>query len=125
MSQPAHPQERAPALVHDAAAAPSMHNAQPWRFCYFQSSNTFHVRADFDRVMPHADPDTRALHLGCGAALLNLRVAVAHGGWYPATRLLPDPADPALLATVQLTGLGSGDSDLASLYPAIHERHSS
>jgi hypothetical protein len=75
--------------------------------------------------MPHADPDTRALHLGCGAALLNLRVAVAHGGWYPATRLLPDLTDPALLATVQLTGLGSGETDLTALYPAIHQRHSS
>jgi hypothetical protein len=102
-----------------------MHNAQPWRFRYFQGSHTFQVRADFTRVMPHADPDTRALHLGCGAALLNLRVAVVREGWYPATRLLPDPADPALLATVQLTGLGSGESDLAALYPAIHQRHSS
>jgi len=118
-------EERVTALVHDAAAAPSMHNAQPWRFDYFQGSRTFHVRADFDRAMPHADPDTRALHLGCAAALLNLRVAVVHGGWYPATRLLPDPADPALLAAVQLTGPGSGESDLAALYPAIHQRHTS
>ncbi|KAF5999445.1 Acg family FMN-binding oxidoreductase [Streptomyces sp. WAC00263] len=102
-----------------------MHNAQPWRFRYFQGSRTFHVRADIGRVMPHADPDTRALHLGCGAALLNLRVAVTHGGWYPATQLLPDLTDPTLLATVQLTGFGSGESDLAALYPAIHQRHSS
>ncbi|WP_240797791.1 nitroreductase family protein [Streptomyces sp. F001] len=113
------------ALVHDAAAAPSMHNAQPWRFRYFQGSRTFHVRADLDRVMPHSDPDTRGLHLGCGAALLNLRVAVVDGGWYPAVRLLPDPADPALLATVQLTGAAIGESDLAALYSAIHQRHSS
>lgn len=116
--------ERVTALVHDAAAAPSMHNAQPWRFRYFQGSRTFHLRADFDRVMPHSDPDAHALHLGCGAALLNLRVAVVHGGWYPAVRLLPDPADPALLATVQLTGAEGGASDLAALYPAIHRRHS-
>jgi hypothetical protein len=36
-------------------------------------------------------------NLGCAVALLNLRVALVHGGWYPATRLLPDPTDPALL----------------------------
>ncbi|MEU2429359.1 nitroreductase [Streptomyces sp. NPDC007861] len=105
-----------------------MHNAQPWRFRYFQGSRTFHLRADFDRVIPHSDPDARALHLGCGAALLNLRVAVVHEGWFPAVRLLPDPADPALLATVQLSGAAgseSGESDLATLYPAIHRRHSS
>ncbi|WP_328727420.1 Acg family FMN-binding oxidoreductase [Streptomyces sp. NBC_00259] len=112
-------------MVYDAAAAPSMHNAQPWRFRYFQGSRTFHLRADFDRVMPHSDPDARALHLGCGAALLNLRTAVVHEGWYPAIRLLPDPADPALVATVRLTDGTGGESDLAALYPAIHRRHSS
>ncbi|MFJ6836774.1 Acg family FMN-binding oxidoreductase [Streptomyces sp. NPDC091209] len=113
------------ALVHDAAAAPSMHNAQPWRFAYFQGSRTVHVRADFDRTMPHVDPDTRGLHIGCGAALLNLRVAAVHGGRFPVTRLLPDPADPGLLAAVQLTDSGPGESDLAALYPAIHRRHTS
>lgn len=125
MSQQPLPEERVTALVHDAAAAPSMHNAQPWRFRYLQGSRTFHVRADFDRAMPHADPDTRALNIGCGAAVLNLRVAVFHAGWYPATRLLPDPADLALLATVRLTELGSGEHSLAPLYPAIHQRHTS
>ncbi|MEU9379475.1 nitroreductase family protein [Streptomyces sp. NPDC048279] len=125
MSQQPLPEERVTALVHDAVAAPSMHSAQPWRFRYFQGSRTFHVRADFDRAMPHADPDTRALHIGCAAALLNLRVAVFHAGWHPATRLLPDPADPALLATVRLADLGSGENNLAPLYPAIHQRHTS
>jgi hypothetical protein len=37
-----------------------MHNAQPWRFRYFQRSRTFQVGADFDRVMFHADPDLRS-----------------------------------------------------------------
>ncbi|WP_225101681.1 nitroreductase family protein [Streptomyces sp. CoH27] len=102
-----------------------MHNAQPWHFRYFQDSRTFHVRADLTRAIPHSDPDNRALHLGCGAALLNLRVAVVHEGWYPVTRLMPDPSDPALLATVQLTGLGGDESHLGVLYPAIHQRHTS
>ncbi|GAB2449076.1 Acg family FMN-binding oxidoreductase [Streptomyces incanus] len=125
MNQQALPDDRVTALVYDAAAAPSMHNAQPWRFRYFRGSRAFHVRADLDRVLPHADPDHRALHLGGGAALLNLRVALVHEGWHPAARLLPDPTDPVLLASVQPTGLGSGESDLAALYPAIHQRHSS
>ncbi|WP_435877076.1 Acg family FMN-binding oxidoreductase [Streptomyces acidicola] len=117
--------ERVTALVHDAAAAPSMHNAQPWRFRYLRRSRTIELRADFERVMPHSDPDTRGLHLGCGAALLNLRVAVVHEGWCPETRLLPDLSDRALLAGVRLTGSGSRESDLGALYPAIHRRHSS
>ncbi|MEU3253740.1 nitroreductase family protein [Streptomyces sp. NPDC006997] len=112
-------------LVGDAAAAPSMHNAQPWSFRYLRHSRTFEVRADFDRAMPRSDPQTRGLHLGCGAALLNLRVAVAHEGWHPETRLLRDPDDPALLAHVRLAAPTGGQSDLGALYPAIHERHSS
>lgn len=120
-------ERRIAVLAGDAAAAPSMHNAQPWRFRYFRGSRTFHVRADFDRAMPHADPDHRALHLGCGAALLNLRVAVAHAGWHPLTSLLPDPGDPALLATVRLADSGADrdKSGLSALYPGIHSRHTS
>jgi len=112
-------------LVRDAAVAPSMHNAQPWRFRYLRGSHTFQLRADLGRVLPHADPQQRALHLGCGAALLNLRVALVHEGWRPETRLRPDPADPGLLATVRPIALGTADSGLAALYPAIHRRHSS
>ncbi|WP_416981316.1 Acg family FMN-binding oxidoreductase [Streptomyces sp. T028] len=128
MSRRALSDERVAALVHDAAAAPSMHNAQPWRFRYLRHSHTFELRADFERGMPHADPDTRALHLGCAAALLNLRVAVAHEGLHPETLLLPDLADRALLASVRLTegaDAADGERDLAALHPAIHQRHTS
>ncbi|MGW0817718.1 Acg family FMN-binding oxidoreductase [Streptomyces viridiviolaceus] len=111
-------------LVHDATAAPSLHNAQPWRFRYFQGSRTFHLRAQPERAVTHTDPHGRALHIGCGAALMNLRVAAVHGGWHPQTRLLPDPRDAELLACVQLTALG-GNSGLGVLYPAIHRRHTS
>ncbi|MFD5010626.1 Acg family FMN-binding oxidoreductase [Streptomyces chartreusis] len=117
--------ERVAALIHDATAAPSMHNAQPWQFRYHRSRHTFEVRADFERAMPHSDPAGRSLHLGCAAALLNLRVAVAHEGRHPETRLLPDPADRELLATVRLIDPAPDTSALAALYPAIHQRHSS
>ncbi|WP_240677828.1 Acg family FMN-binding oxidoreductase [Actinacidiphila soli] len=113
------------ALVEDATAAPSMHNAQPWRFRFFRARGTFHVRSDLERTMPHSDPDTRALHLGCGAALFNLRVATARAGWEPVTELLPDPADPQLLATVRLADTAHPDSALAVLHPAIRRRHTS
>ncbi|MFJ3981936.1 Acg family FMN-binding oxidoreductase [Streptomyces fungicidicus] len=125
MNRQALTDERAADLVRDAAAAPSLHNAQPWRFRHFRGSRTFEMRADPGRALPHADPQRRALHLGCGAALLNLRVALAHGGWHPAVRLLPDPADPGLLATVRPAGPGTADGTLAALYPAVHRRHSS
>ncbi len=113
------------ALAEDAAAAPSMHNAQPWEFRFVRGDGAFHVRADLDRAMPRTDPTTRALHLGCAAALFNLRVAAAHAGWTPVTELLPDPSDPRLLAVVRLTGQAPTEGDLAPLYPAIHRRRTS
>ncbi|WP_445078347.1 Acg family FMN-binding oxidoreductase [Streptomyces hayashii] len=117
------------ALVEDAVAAPSMHNAQPWRFRFLRGDSAIQVYSDLDRAMPQADPTTRGLHLGCAAALFNLRVAIAHAGWAASTRLLPDPAEPRLLAVVRLTGpvlTGDGvEEDLDPLYPAIRRRHTS
>ncbi|WP_328885260.1 Acg family FMN-binding oxidoreductase [Streptomyces sp. NBC_00316] len=114
-------------IVADATSAPSMHNAQPWRFRYGRSSGTFTLRADFDRAMPEADPSTRALHLGCGAALLNLRVSAAHRGLAAVTRLLPDPSDQAMLASVRLYDATRKPQDavLAGLHRAIRNRHTS
>ncbi|GAA2101424.1 nitroreductase [Streptomyces albiaxialis] len=117
--------ETVAALVRDATAAPSMHNAQPWKFRFLPAGGTFQVRADLDRTLPLVDPVTRALHLGCAAALFNLRVAAAHAGWEPVTRLLPDPEDTGLLATVRLTEPASPGDELAALYPAIHRRRTS
>ncbi|NUK23147.1 nitroreductase family protein [Streptomyces lunaelactis] len=113
------------ALIEDAATAPSMHNAQPWKFRYLRDSGSLQVRADVEHAIPKADPANRALHLGCGAALFNLRVAAAHAGREPVTTLLPDPADPWLLAEVGLSRLTRPDDDLAVLHPAIRRRHTS
>jgi hypothetical protein len=113
------------ALLKDATAAPSIHNAQPWKFRFLRGDSTIQVHADLDRAMPRADPATRALHLSCAAALFNLRVAAAHAGWEPATQLQPDPANPRLLAEVRLTSPTAPDNDLASLYGAIHRRRTS
>ncbi|MFE2929848.1 Acg family FMN-binding oxidoreductase [Streptomyces sp. NPDC059278] len=117
-------------LVADATAAPSMHNAQPWLFRYTRGDRTLALRADFERAMPAADPTTRALHVGCGAALLNLRVSAAHHGLAAATTLLPDPSDPAFLAAVRLDDgpdatRDRADEALRALHPAIADRHTS
>lgn len=116
-------------LVADAVAAPSMHNTQPWRFRFRSDSRTFEVRADLLRALDSSDPDNRALHLSCGAALFNLRVAAVQAGWHPLVRLLPDSgADPEapLLATLGLAEpVRPEDRDLVALYPAIMRRRSS
>jgi nitroreductase len=125
-------------LVRAATAAPSLHNAQPWRFRFLSDSATFQVRAALDRALPQADPHGRALHMGCAAALFNLRVAAAHAGWLPVVTLLPDPYEPRLLATVRMRrpvvehghpGMENHvaelteRTELAALHDAIRQRH--
>jgi hypothetical protein len=95
-----------PALVREvlcaAAFAPSVLNTQPWEFAVTDA--TIDVRRRRDVPLPRLDPYNRELTISCGAALLNLRVAVAAAGWEPDVAVLPEPDDPFLIATV---GLGS------------------
>ncbi|WP_247597776.1 nitroreductase [Streptomyces sp. RKND-216] len=114
------------ALAQAAVAAPSLHNAQPWRFRYTRSTATFHLYGDFTRALPHTDPQARALHIGCGAALLNLRAAACQAGHSTLTRLRPSGDEPERMATVRLTSPSLGaDEDLAVLHPAVARRHTS
>ncbi|NEB63136.1 nitroreductase [Streptomyces diastaticus] len=114
-------------LVAEATTAPSMHNAQPWRFRFLAAERLLLLRADPDRAMPRSDPGNRALHIGCGAALFNLRVAAVHASLVPLTRLLPDRRDPSLLASVRLADPSEApqEKDLWRLHPAIRQRRTS
>ncbi|MEU8585851.1 nitroreductase [Streptomyces sp. NPDC048664] len=113
------------ALIEDAAAAPSLHNAQPWTFRFHRDSGNLRLHADLERALPETDPHDRGLHLSCGAALFNLRVAAVASGREPVVRLLPDDSDPTLLAEVDLTGRAASDDPLAVFGPAIRRRHTS
>ncbi|MEU0982642.1 Acg family FMN-binding oxidoreductase [Streptomyces sp. NBUL23] len=119
--------EAVPELVAAAVAAPSMHNAQPWRFVHHTESGVLSLYGDPDRTLPVGDPEHRGLHLGCGAGLFNLRVAAAHRGWDAVAETFPDRRDPWRLADVTLEESGTGPSDraLADLFPAVENRHTS
>lgn len=107
--------------VRATGAAPSLHNSQPWRLRVL--SQAIELHCDLTRRLPAADPDDRELRLACGAALLNLRLALQHHGVRPVVTLLPRPAPSSLLATVR----SGGPADPArheSLHRAIAKRRS-
>ncbi|MFI1280912.1 Acg family FMN-binding oxidoreductase [Streptomyces sp. NPDC020858] len=125
MSAPRLDAGTARSLIGDAVTAPSMHNAQPWLFVLRPDDRAIELHGDPERAMPSTDPDLRALHLGCAAALFNLRVAAAAAGWETAVVLLPERDTPWYLAEVVLHETAAADRDLAALHPALRRRHTS
>lgn len=103
-----------------AVLAPSSHNTQPWHFLVQDDSVL--VCADRTRALPVADPHDRELIISCGAALLNLRVALAHFGCPYLITTFPYNADPDVLAQVRVHESGYTDSALGSLFSALQRR---
>ncbi len=114
-------QQEAEQLVETATAAPSMRNLQPWRFVVRPADRVIEIYADPSRTLRQADPRGRAVHISCGAALFNLRLAVACAGAEPIARLLPSaPANPLLLASVRIGGPRPPQPQEQDLHAAIH-----
>lgn len=110
-------------LLQAAAAAPSMHNTQPWQFRVRNGGSVIEQFADPRRQLSYADPSGRAVHIACGAALFNLRLAASVAGRSTVIRLLPDPSAPLLLATVRFGGHYQAEESERKLYAAIWRRH--
>ena len=112
-------------LLGAVAAAPSIHNTQPWRL-RVAGHDLIELHGDPDRVLWVADPRGRALHLSCGAALFNLRLAIRAAGAKPLVWPLPDPAGaPTLLASVQLAKGRPAEWTELDLFESIWQRHTS
>lgn len=107
--------------VAQAGRAPSIHNTQPWRFAW--DGSTFTVTADTSRRLTVTDPDSRELVVSCGAALFNLRLAIRKLGRQTTLRLLPDAADPRVLAQLTVTYPAPATPDEQRLVAAILRRH--
>jgi len=99
MCEPTTADEIAGYLVAKAIWAPSVHNTQPWRFTA-DGGPQVSLHADVGRRLAVADPDGREMMISCGAALFNVRLALRILGYIPETRVLPDPAQPTLVAQV-------------------------
>jgi nitroreductase len=104
-------------LLAAATAAPSMHNTQPWRFAVRQ--DMIELRADPERMLPVIDPHGWGVHIACGAAVFNLCLAAKVAGREPVIQLLPDPAEPLLLATASLAGPHQATPGERELHAAI------
>lgn len=110
-----------------ATLAASVRNSQPWQLVLH--SDRLVVRADRTRRLPVFDPTSRQLHLSCGAALFNARVAVAAAclgadvSWGPGAEGSADPDDLAVLRPVAETA--DPDFALANLDWAAPRRRSS
>jgi hypothetical protein len=103
-------------LVVAATMGPTVHDVHAWRFKVV--SGLIEVHADPDRFRPRHDPAGRSLHLGSGAALVNLRLAAAQLGHEAVVRLLPDPGRPFVLASVRLAGRHRVSREERRLYAA-------
>ncbi|MGH4024988.1 MAG: hypothetical protein ACRDRV_10425 [Pseudonocardiaceae bacterium] len=104
-----------------ATATPSLHKLRLWRFRCTPAA--IELYADPARSTPAADRDQRELMLACGAALLNLRLAIRVLGVHPAVQLVPDPHRPDLLAIVRPQGHSTVtplDRALAEAIPHCH-----
>jgi nitroreductase len=107
--------------VAAATLAPSIHNTQPWLFRLRRDS--IDVLVDPRRKLGTLDPGGRELVLSVGAALLNLRVAARAHGFGSRVRLMPDPDEPDLAATVWLDRAAAAPAGVVALAEAIPRRH--
>lgn len=112
--------DRLRSAIEHAILAPSGHNTQPWRFAL--DGGVLELRADRTRGLAVVDPDDRELVMSCGAALLNLRVALRRRGCTAAVETVPDERDPDLLARVRLGPERPATAEDIALFEAIERR---
>jgi len=107
-------------VVDLATRAPSIHNTQPWRFRW--DGDVLDVYADRTRALPVLDPSGRQLHLSCGGAIENARLAVRAAGRACSVELLPT-ADADHLARLTVQGAEPATPRERELAEAIPLRH--
>lgn len=109
-------------LLRYAILAPSGHNSQPWRFRV--AGDTVELLLDRRRSLPVVDPHDRALVISCGAALLQLRLALHHFGHEELTEAFPESAEPDLAARTTRGAARTPSAAEERLFHALPERHS-
>jgi nitroreductase len=109
-------------VVALASRAPSLHNTQPWQWQLHEG--VLDLRADRSRQLHVADPDGHSLLISCGAAAELTQLALAAQGWIVEASLLPDPADPDLLARFRPISRGEPNQEAMRQTAAAGRRRS-
>jgi nitroreductase len=115
------PSDKLRYLLNYAVLAPSGHNSQPWLFKIV--GEEVELYADRTRALAVCDPEDRELVMACGAALLNLRVALRHFGYEGKVKAFPDKDEPDLLARVGFGEKRKPTAEDDSVFRAIPQRH--
>jgi nitroreductase len=102
--------------------APSMYNSQPWAFRL--RDGAIEVLADPGRQLSVADNGGWATRLALGAATFNARLALAWAGTPADVKLLPDSADPDVIARLTAAPHRAPTYTERDLYAAIERRYS-
>jgi hypothetical protein len=92
------------AAVQLACRAPSLHNSQPWQ--WVAEGVGLHLYVDRNRILPSTDKAGREAHIGCGAVLDHLCVAMAAAGWTANVNRFPDSSNPGHLASLDFSPMG-------------------
>lgn len=107
-------------VLEAASLAPSLHNSQPWRFTLHP--DRIELRFDPAKQLRATDPESRELRLSCGAALLNVRLALQGLGIRPLVSLLPGREAEGALAVVRRGGTFTATEESRSLLKAVESR---
>ncbi len=105
-----------------AQRAPSLHNAQPWRWVLHGSS--MHLYSVPERLTPAADPTGREMFISLGIVLDHFRMAMEGLGWQCIVTVLPDPNHPDHVAVVEFAPSVYVTSGQKERLDAIGERRS-
>src|SRR3954464_13438870 len=114
--------ERMQALEDAADAAmlaPSVHGSQPWTIVLHR--DRLEIHADRSRQLTSLDPSGRELVQSLGAALFNVRVALAARGWAVRTDRFPRADDPDLAAVARPVP-GTPDARLTRMADGVRRR---
>ncbi|MEV0067977.1 MULTISPECIES: nitroreductase [unclassified Amycolatopsis] len=109
-------------LARAVLGAPSVHNLQPWLLDLAPGRAWLRERGDL--VLPHHDPDGRDRAASCGAAVVNLELAVRTLGRAADVVLLPNEHRPEIVARVDAHRSSAPTHEEVRLHRAIAHRTS-